>query len=97
MADEFDIGDRPIVRVEFRDEVGALTSPTTVVFSYQRPNGAEVVNQAPTSNPTAGVFTYALPTIDQAGTWWYRAKGTGALVAAVEGSFEVRRSRFASP
>lgn len=93
----FDIGDRPIITVTFRDEAGTLTSPSTVVFGYVKPDGTEVVGQSPLDNPSTGVFRYRLPTLDAAGVWTWRGKGTAGLIAADEGSFTVRPSAFAAP
>ncbi|CAB4136951.1 hypothetical protein UFOVP314_56 [uncultured Caudovirales phage] len=95
MPDTFDLGDRPVVTVTFRDELGVVRNPTTVQFSYRRPNGTVVAGLSPGTNPSVGVYTLQLPVLDQTGPWTYRAVGTGTIDAAVEGRFFVRRSAFA--
>jgi hypothetical protein len=67
-----------------------------VTFLTRKPDGTEITS-TPTTGPTAGIVTLFMPTLDQAGTWHIRCKGTGVLTAAVEVSFPVRRSAFASP
>jgi len=93
---KYDIGDKPVVTVQFADIAGVPTSPTTVTFLVLKPDGT-VTSSGPSTGPTSGVATLTLPTLDQAGTWYVRCKGTGACVAAVEEWFDVTPSAFPSP
>lgn len=97
--ESYAFGARPILQVTFRDEAGTLVAPTSVTFAFQRPDGTEVVNQAPTSNPSLGVYRFVLPVCNQAGRWTWRAKGSGPTVfeAPDEGTFTIRATRFANP
>jgi predicted secreted protein len=92
----FDIGDKPTVTVTFTNEAGTPTNPTTVVGLLRLPSGTESTLAAPT-NPSAGVYAWALPELSQQGEHVVRAKATSGLVAAVEISFTVRATAFANP
>lgn len=94
MAKIFDIGDRVQLRCEFRNESDVLTDPTTTTLQIKDPAGAE---SAPTpTSSVAGIWTYNLD-VTLAGVYYYRFKGVGAVVAAAESKFEVRRSAFTNP
>jgi hypothetical protein len=91
VSDEiYDIGDAPSFSVTFVNAAGTPTSPTTVTAKMLEPNGA-LTDLSPTEDET-GVFSATVPVIDQSGTHFVKFYGTGALVAAHELSFEVRRS-----
>jgi hypothetical protein len=45
------------------------------------------------SHPSTGVYS-AEVTIDESGRWWFRAEGTGAIVAAAEKSLLIRATAF---
>ena len=97
----FDVGDMPTFTATFCDTAGALASPTAVTFILRNPAGIETPYVAGTAseveNPATGVFTFTVPVLTTAGTYRLRAKGTATVIAAVEGSFTVRPSRFTSP
>lgn len=85
-----DIGDVVKLTGTFKNASGTLTDPDTVTLTVLEPDGT-------TSTPTAsssstGIWT-ANVTIDQSGTWRYRFEGTGAVVTAEEGAFDVRPRR----
>ncbi|GMU80033.1 MAG: hypothetical protein AMXMBFR46_28210 [Acidimicrobiia bacterium] len=85
-----DIGDVVKLTGTFRDAAGDLADPTAVTVTVLEPDGT-------TSTPTAssastGVWT-ATVSIDQSGTWRYRWAGTGVVVTAEEGAFDVRPRR----
>ena len=70
---------------------GATINPTAVTFTVRKPDGTQTT---PTpSNLSTGVYQATL-TIDQAGTWRWRATGTGAAVAQQDGLFEVTPNTF---
>lgn len=97
----FDIGDAPKFKVTFHDEDGALDDPTAVVFTLRTPAGAETSFVHGTDDEvdrvSTGVFRFTAPTLSASGTYRLRAKGTEGLIAADEGSFTVRASRFTTP
>lgn len=75
----------------FRNTAGTLANPTTTSLRIKKPDGTvTVVNQASLTNSSAGIWTYDI-TIDAAGIWRYRFDGTGAVAAAEEDFFYVRR------
>jgi len=99
---DFDIGDQVIWVATFRNDAGVLTNPTAVTFQVQKPDGVEMAAvstpNAAITNPSVGVWEYLQPTaLDQAGTWWARARGTAGLLAADEISRTVNSSVFATP
>lgn len=74
------------------DAAGAAADPTTVTLTVQAPDGTQTT-PTPTSSVT-GTWT-ADVSVTQAGVWWYRFEGTGAVAAAAEGLLSVRRRRVA--
>lgn len=95
--DTFDIGDAPILTVEFANAAGAPTSPTVVTFYLLAPDGS-IVTYAPGSpqitNPSTGVYVFAFPVLAVEGLHKWRVTGTGAVTAATEGVVSVRASAF---
>lgn len=76
---------------------GAVANPTAVKVRVTDPLGSETdYTGGQLSNPSTGVFTVTI-TVTTPGVWNYRAEGTGAVFAAQEGQFVVRRSPFANP
>lgn len=71
---------------------GALTNPTTVIFSYQNPDGTEVSKTYPDTilRPTTGIY-YLDFVANVAGIWRWRTDGDGSVE---EGQFEVTASVF---
>lgn len=96
----FDLGQKIRFSVEFTNNSGAFANPTTVVFKIKDPlgnivtyTGGNVVNSS-TGNY---YLDYPIPAqADFAGGWEYRWEGTGTVVAADEGEFDVRESAFYS-
>jgi len=92
----YDIGDEVRVMGNFTAEDGITPAdPTDVECRVRRPdgtiadyNGTQVIRDA-----EGGYHVDVV--IDQWGTWFYRWVGTGALNAAGEETFSVRRTRFA--
>lgn len=74
----------------FTDFAGADTDPTGVTFKIHSPSGIETTRTYGVSGITktgTGVY-YSDITLDEGGVWTYRWAGTGALVAAGQGSLE---------
>ena len=86
-----DIGDRVRLEVTVKDYDDALTAATlTITVTDPDGNATEVEAEA----ESTGLY-YGYVTVDQAGTWRWRAETSGALVGAAEGAFTVRKSYFA--
>jgi hypothetical protein len=72
--------------------IGDLTNPTTVIFSYETPNGTETDVTYPASiiRPATGIY-YLDITASIVGTWRWRTDGDGSVE---EGEFVVDPSVF---
>lgn len=94
----YDVGDQVRLSVQFTDEDGVAVDPTLITVRYARPDGAEtaVTYDGMTAVTREATGDYYLDLVaDAAGTWSYRWASSGAVTAAGEGRFEVRRSMFA--
>jgi len=93
----YDIGQAVRCDVVFADTAGTATDPTTVTFIIRDPSGNETTYTYPPAGTIVkdGVGDYhADVTLDEAGLWYYRWEGTGALVAASEHGFYARKSEI---
>ena len=75
---------------------GTATDPTTITLTVRTPAGVEASYTyalAELTKSSAGVF-YRDQDCTESGTWYYRFTGTGAVKAAGEAAFVVRRSQF---
>lgn len=100
MSNTYQIGQRPILTGTFKDENGTLADPTTVVCKVKDPAGTETTYAVADgiTNPSTGVYEFELPeALSQAGRWYYRFDGTGALDAGGEADFMVETSAFTTP
>jgi hypothetical protein len=103
-----DVGDVIRLWAVFRDAAGAQVAPTTVELTVRTPAGAvstatvtpaevadETLAEAATGETLSGVTgVYRSDVaITQSGRWWYRWAGSGSLVEAEEGRFDVRQRR----
>lgn len=92
----FDIGDLVRVTAAFTDIAGVAADPTTVTLEVKNPAGARAVYTSATSpavvNSAVGSYYCDVP-VALAGRWSYRWVGSGAVIAAAEGEFEVSLSR----
>lgn len=100
-SDTLDIADRPVATATFRNDVGDLEDPGTVVFLLRRPDGRETAHQfgldGDVTRVSLGVFRFVLPTFTKAGPWTVRANATAGLIAGVETNINVRPSAFKKP
>lgn len=87
----------------FSDLAGTATDPTTVTLVVERPDATQLEYGWPSpgadgtlTKEAVGQF-YAAVEIDQSGVWEYRLAGTGAVVAAAEGTLRVVPRRVVSP
>lgn len=94
MSQAFDIGDRLTLTASFRDADGELADPSEVTLDVLSPDGT--VTRIDVDSASTGVWTGTVDP-DTSGRWVYRWVGTGAVVAAEEGSFSVRRRRVPEP
>jgi hypothetical protein len=97
----YDIGDSPVFTVTFRNISEVVTDPTTVTFMWRVPAGTETSYvygvASEVAKTSTGVYTFTPPTIAVSGQHSIRAKGVGAIVAAVDATVGVRLSGFTTP
>lgn len=87
------VEEQAIIQVTFRNRLGVLTSPTTVIGAVTLPDGttSPALNFAEVST---GIWEAPyLCTID--GDHWARAEGSGALLAVVQKKFHVAKKMVA--
>jgi hypothetical protein len=96
MSNVYDIGDCVKFSVSFTNDAGVATDPTAVTLDVQDPSGNEITYTyaAGTVTKSATGAYYKTVVIDEAGEWYYRWAGTGAVVAAAEAMIWVRESEF---
>lgn len=81
----------------------SLADPTTVVFTTQDPEGADVEYEfgvdGEVANPAVGVYvlTLGVSTTLTPGTWHYLVNGDGAVQASNEGEFTILESGVLDP
>lgn len=86
----YTIGNYVRMSVEFRDSAGAYVDPTAVEFRVRAPSSTAVSVIAGTRSEMGKYFADVL--VDRSGAWVFRAVASGAVVAAVEQSFDVAPS-----
>jgi hypothetical protein len=95
---EYDYGDKVRCRGEWTDVDGDYQDPTSVFFSYIKPNASSAVTFEYTVNDElvkSGVGIYYVDLdADTVGDWWARMFSTGTGQAAYEWEFRVRDSVF---
>lgn len=91
----YDVGDQVRLWGVFKNLAGADADPDTIICKHQDPSGNETTITYPTGMTKASTGRYYVDlTIDEAGTWYYRFNGTGAIIAAGEQSFIARATQF---
>jgi hypothetical protein len=97
MASQYVSGQQVRLKATFTNAAGEPAEPTTVKFKVKNGEGAVTNYEAPTKDAT-GVFHQDITITEAAGgtacTWYYRAEGAGAVVAAGETFFTVAQSQF---
>lgn len=88
------VGQEVLLTGTFRNATEAKAEPTTVLFEVIDGEGHHYLYEAPT-NIELGVWTQTI-TVTCAGTWRYRAAGTGAVVAAAWKNLGVEPEPFRS-
>ncbi len=92
MANVYDVGDKVRLTNTFTDTDGNAADPTAIAAAVKDPEGTTTqFDYAGTITKSSTGVYYIDVTIDDEGTWSYRWEGTGAVVAAVEGTFVARR------
>lgn len=98
MADQYHV--QQAVRIfGYFKVAGVLTDPTTIQLQTEDPSGNEdsyTFAGGTVTKDGTGIY-YRDVTLDEAGTWTYRWKGTGAVIAAWEASFDVQTTKFVTP
>lgn len=99
---EYDVADRPVVRIVFWDDSGAPVNPSTVKIITKNPSsGTETVYTTPDAsitNPETGEFRFKFPAaITTPGTWLVRGLGTAGTHTGDETPLVVRQSGFTTP
>lgn len=90
----YDVGQQVRLSFTFRNLAGELADPTTVTVKVQDAAGAETSYSDAVHDSTGRYHKDITITTPGGGVWYYRAEGTGALVAAGETSFPVRQTVF---
>lgn len=93
----YDVGDQVRLAVTFTDEDGNAADPTVITVKYISPLGT-VTERTYEDDPAVvrdGTGQYSTDFVaNRAGGWHYRWQSSGAITAAAEGQFQVRRSAF---
>lgn len=87
----YTIGNSIRVSIDFRDPAGVYVDPTAVEVRIRKPAPSAETAVLAAVRDDLGRF-HADVLVDRAGIWAYRAVASGAVVAAVEGTFEVAPS-----
>lgn len=96
----YQIGTGVRLSVLFQTLAYTPTDPTTIQLRTQKPSGAITVlvygTDAAVIRDSAGAYhADVIPASNaEAGDWYYRWEGTGALQAAEQGTFNVQASPF---
>ncbi len=94
-ANTYDKGDGVTLEATFT--VGSvLTDPTTVTLKVKDPDGTITTytyTGGTVTKTSTGLYTKTI-TVSNDGAWYYRYEGTGAVQAAGEVMFKVRKSEF---
>lgn len=89
----YDVGDEVRISVVITNEDDEEANPTVTTFKFTDPSGNTTTYTYGTDDELArdstGNFHVDI-TPDEPGVWYYKWQGTGAVVAAEEGSFNVR-------
>ena len=92
MANVYDIGDGIRLTAAFSID-GSGANPDTVTVTVMDPSGNKTTPAA--GSGTDGAYNVDSTIVDEQGTWYYHFAGTGAVVAAGEGHFFVRKKETA--
>lgn len=92
----YDRGDKVHITGTFTNASGTYIDPSNVYLQVVTPAGVhtDYAYPATISRTSSGVYYHDL-TIDQIGAYYYRVHASGIGQAAAEGSFTVKRSKFA--
>jgi hypothetical protein len=95
--------DNGVQLAPFRNSAGVATDPTTVTILIEDGAGVTTAYTWPTGSPavskeaTGRFYVARTPTAAEAGFWYFRLAGTGAVQTAEQGRLFVREQRPASP
>lgn len=88
----YDIGAGVVMEARFT-KLGNAQNPTSVTLTVKPPDKGDALIDVPLDNPEEGYFVGEYEVQDH-GDYYYRFEGTGAVIAAREGRFRVRKSQF---
>jgi len=110
---QHDVNDAVRLWTVFRDLAGDQAAPTTVTLTVRHPDGeVEVIANSSATAGDLTIAGAAMPdqtledetgvykadvVPDEAGFWFYKWAGTGAVVEQEQGWFEVRRDETGDP
>ncbi len=96
MTNQYDRGDQVRITATFTNSTGTAVDPDTIIFEYKDPSNVTstlAYSRAELVKKSTGVY-YADVSLDESGTWYIRAYGTGSAIAATPSSLEVREDEF---
>ena len=79
----------------FTDVNGNLVDPTAVTLSVKDPTGAVTIITS-VIRQSIGVYYFDYPFTSYSGMYYYRYVGSGAVIAAAEGSIAIKPSNVVS-
>lgn len=89
---EYDIGAGVVMEANFTKD-GEARNPTVVTLTVKPPDKDAAEIDVDVTNPSTGKFKGEIEVTDH-GDYYYRFQGTGSVVAAKEGRFRVKKSKF---
>jgi len=97
-ANQYDIGALVQITGTFQNIGGALTDPTQVAVRVVKPSGTAVSPDPTPTRASTGVYTATVsPAAGEDGVWRYLWQGKGAVQAAGEREFIVRKATVSRP
>lgn len=94
-ANQYEI-DNPVKVSALFKKLGTPTDPSTITLQVKKPDGTKTTYTYPAdiTKTATGAFEKEVPSTNIPGNWYYKWKGTGAVVAASETYFTVLPSEF---
>lgn len=93
MTSTCEIGDRPVLFVDFTNDAAVAFDPTSVQLEITEPDGVKTTVGSGFANPTVGRYEHSTFTVTKAGRHFTRWLGAGAVIAAQTGELYSKRSR----
>lgn len=90
----YDPGDMISLNANFKNKLGALADPSSVVVKVRDPEGNQSSFTPVKSAVGVYYYDYVTEIGDPVGHYEYRFEGTGAITSAEEGAFVLRATEF---